>query len=281
VIAIVVAMTMHRPAPVPPAPVADKNSPVEPSPAAPPNPVPDKPADPVPSDPGNPNPITNPITNPGTPPNPTPQPDSGPSPDFSLPANPDRNGRGSPGPASPASINPPSGDYDSLMAQAKVAWSQRQYAQVQTLLRQGIKMDPNKPRAYSGLAELQLYIFNDLAGATQNAQAALARGGDAVFHVQHDHSSNTFTVACTGKLYVSQTGVRLVPDTGSHAFNARKAEIREMRKNRPFTIGLRQKPVDLHAFHIRLANGQNYNLAPSSRSSEGERELIFTLFGER
>lgn len=281
VIAIVVAMTMHRPAPVPPAPVADKNSPVEPSPAVP-NPVPDKPADPAPPDPSSPNPVTSPIPNPipspSTPAN--PKPDAGPSPNLPPPANPGRNARGGPGPASPASINPPSGDYDSLMAQAKVAWSQRQYAQVQTLFRQGIKMDPNKPRAYSGLAELQLYIFNDLTGATQNAQAALARGGDAVFHVQHDHSSNTFTVACTGKLYVSQTGVRFTPDTGSHAFSARKAEIREIRKNRPFTIGIRQKPVDLHAFHIRLANGQNYNLAPSSRSSEGERELIFTLLGE-
>jgi hypothetical protein len=42
-----------------------------------------------------------------------------------------------------------------------------------------------------------------------------------------------------------------------------------------------ERAVDLHPFHIKLANGQNYNLAPSSRETEAERDLILTLIGER
>jgi hypothetical protein len=272
-VAIVVAMLMHRP--VPPDLVINKDVPATPGPETPnpDKPNPDKPApdNPTPDKPSPDTPPPNPSLpeKPRVPENPPP---AQPGPDAPSP-NP-RSGPGGP------QANLPAGDYDSLMAQAKAAWSVRQYSQVQNLFRQGIRMDPNKPRAYSGLAELQLYVLGDLNGASQNGQAAVARGGEAVFHVRHDHSSDTFTVQCTGKLYVSTNGVRFVPDTGSHAFTAKMGELREVKKNRGVTIGFRQKAVDLHPFHIKLANGQNYNLAPSSRETEAERGLILTLIGE-
>ncbi len=294
-VAIVVAIAIHRPTPpgpIVPGPIINKDGPVTPGPDNPspekPNPdqpSPEKPGPDAPGpSPGNPTPDTpapykpapgrpapeSPPSNPGNPPIPNP----------SQPGNPQPNPRDPGGPPANPPVNPPAGDYDSLIAQAKAAWSVRQYSQVQNLLRQAIRLDPNKPRAYSGLGELQLYIFNDLNGASQNAQAAIAHGGEAVFHVRHDHSSDTFTVQCTGKLYVSQSGVRFVPDTGSHAFEARKGDLREVKRNRGVTIGFRQKAVDLHPFHIKLANGQNYNLAPSSREADAERNLILTLVGE-
>ena len=177
----------------------------------------------------------------------------------------------------------PAGDYESLINQAKQAWTARQFPQVQNLLNQAIRLDPNKPRAYSGLAELQLYVYNDFSNAAQNAQKAISRGGEAVFHLRHDHSGETFTIQCTGKLYISQAGIRFVPDTGSHSFNVRRGDIRDAKKNRMLSvhIGQRQNSVDIHPFHVRLANGENFNFAGESKSTEAERDLILSLLNER
>lgn len=176
------------------------------------------------------------------------------------------------------------GDYDSMMDQAKTAWNQHRYPQVQQILMQAVRMDPSKPRAYSGLAELQLYVLGDLRGATQNYQTAVSRGGDAVFHVLHDHSAGTFVKHCQGFLYVSRTGLRFAPSDSIHNFTAQQGEIREARPNRfiNLTFGRQGRPsVDPHAFHIKLANGQNYNFAPMSRFTEEERNLILSTLGAR
>jgi len=167
------------------------------------------------------------------------------------------------------------------MAQAKTAWNARQYSQVQTLLTKAVRLDPNKPRAYSGLAELELYYLNDPNSAAQHALAAISRGGEVPFHLRHDRSGDTFTSQGAGILYLSQKSIRFVPDSGSGGFTARRADVRESKRNKMIGLGIRQKPLDLHPFHIRLANGQNYNFAPTSKSGEAERDLILTLLGER
>ena len=189
-------------------------------------------------------------------------------------------------PTGPTGTTPPGpsggGDYDSMIEQAKTAWSQRRYQQVAQILMQAIRSDPTKPRAYSGLAELQLYILGDLGGAMQNYQQAVARGGDAVFHVLHDHSAETFVAHCQGFLYVSRKGVRFVPSDSNHGFTAVRADVREVRSNRKlnFSFGRQTRPsIDPHAFHIKLANGQNYNFAPMSRFTEEERNLILGMLG--
>jgi serine/threonine protein kinase len=170
--------------------------------------------------------------------------------------------------------------YDGLLNQAKAAWNQHDYQQAQTLLQQAIRLDPEKPRAYDGLAELQLYQLNDLAGAVKNYQAALAHGGEVTFHVAHDHSGETFATQCRGFLHISPRGVRYVPtDFPAHAFNVARADVREIRKNRMVGILGRRTSSDFHAFHIRLANGQNYNFAPQSRFTDSERDLILAFLG--
>jgi hypothetical protein len=177
---------------------------------------------------------------------------------------------------------PVGGDYDTLINQAKTAWSQKQFPQVQQSLMQAMRSDPTKPRAYSGLAELQLYILGNLSGAMQNYQATLARGGEAVFHVLHDHSAETFVKHCSGFLYVSAKGVRFTTTESGHGFTAQRSDVREARPNRKLNLnfGRQNRPsIDPHAFHIRLGNGQNYNFAPTSRFTEEERNLILNTLG--
>jgi hypothetical protein len=163
-----------------------------------------------------------------------------------------------------------------MIDQAKAAWSQRRYPQVQQILMQAVRNDPSKPRAYSGLAELQLYVLGDLNGAMQNYQGALSRGGDAVFHVIHDHSAETFVKHCTGFLYVSRTSVRFAPSDSIHTFTAQHSDVREARPNRRLNMnfGQARPAIDPHAFHIKLGNGLNYNFAPTSGFGEEERSLI-------
>jgi len=222
-----------------------------PGPANPPAPI------------GRPSPVAHPTPDNPSSPSPLPSPEPAPNPS------------GDPGVRG-------SGDYNSLIDQSKTAWANRQFPRVRMLLNQALTLDPNQPRAYSGLGELNLYVFDNVAIARRNDQAAIEHGGEAVFHVIHDHSGETFAVHVAGKLYVSATAVRYVPDSGPHAFNVKKSDVREVRKNRIMGVGIgRQKPADLHPFHIRLANGQNYNFAPTSTKPELERELILDLLGER
>jgi serine/threonine protein kinase len=174
------------------------------------------------------------------------------------------------------------GDYDGMMEQAKAAYNQHRYPQALQFLMQAVRIDPSKPRGYSGLGEVQLYALGDLNGAMQNDRTAIARGGEAVFHVLHDHSAETFVKHCTGFLYVSQRGVRFVAAEAMHSFNVGRTEIREARANRMinFNFGRQSRPaVDLHSFHIRLGTGQKYNFAPTSRFTEEERNFILNFVG--
>jgi serine/threonine protein kinase len=171
---------------------------------------------------------------------------------------------------------PPSGDYDSLMEQAKTSWDQRRYPQVMQILMQAIRLDPSRPRAYSGLGELQLYVLGDLGGAMQNYRTAYARNGEACFHVLHDHSAETFVKHCSGFLYVSRKGVRFVASDSNHGFNVSRGEIREARQN-TLRLSFRPQVIDMHSFHIKLATGQSYNFAPTSRFQQEERNLALGM----
>ncbi len=171
-------------------------------------------------------------------------------------------------------------DYNSLLQQAKDAWSSRNFAAVQQLLTRAIQADPNNPRAYSGLGELYLYIFNNPGLAMQNYQAAIARGGEAIFHVMHDHSADSFVTHCQGYLRISANAVRYqpVPQT-IHAFQVSKAQIREARNNRELALNFKRGRIQFHSFHIRLNDGQNFNFAGESRSDEAERQMIVAFIG--
>ena len=156
---------------------------------------------------------------------------------------------------------PPSGaeTYDGLVQAATKSSQQSNYAQAAQMLNRAVAMDPNNPRAYDKLGELDMYYLNQIGPALQNYQAAIARGGTATFHVAHDHSTGNFTTNCKGLLYVSKTQVRYQALDSVHAFTAPRAQIREFKKNR-FTVNLSQRAaVDLKAFHVKLEDGKNWN----------------------
>jgi len=69
-----------------------------------------------------------------------------------------------------------------------------------------------------------------------------------------------------------------VPASGPHGFSVAKDEIREVKKNK-MSGGFGFGRSDVRSFHIRLA-AQNYNLAGSSQSIDGERDLILSSIGE-
>lgn len=176
---------------------------------------------------------------------------------------------------------PPPGaeTYDGLVQAAIKASRQNGYAQAAQLLNRAVAMEPNNPKAYDKLGELDLYYLNQIGPALQNYQAAIAHGGTATFHVAHDHSTGNFTTSCKGWLYVSKTQVRYQAFDSIHHFMAPRSEIREFKKNR-FTVNLGNRAaVDLKAFHIKLADGKNYNFAPTSRFGEAERDLILGIGG--
>ncbi len=189
-----------------------------------------------------------------------------------------------PGPTGPTGPIGTPDEYTGLLNQAKAAWAQHQYPRVQQLLLQAVQLDPNKPRAYTGLGELNLYVYNNLQEAIQYDQMALAHGGEAVFHVLHDHAAGNFATHCSGFLHVNANGVWYEPvDSAIHAFKVPHAQIREAKKNHNINIGIgrQNRPsIDPHSFHIKLDNGQNYNFAPTSKFTEAERDMILKYMGE-
>jgi serine/threonine protein kinase len=303
-IAIGAGIVFLRPKPVPP--IATASLPVEaPQPVhtsekpQPDNPTPDRSspnpaadngtlADPKPTEPANsPAPIPRPSRAEPSPIAPSPistSPTTATPVDRPPPVNPS-----SPTPSVPGAVPNPSaeptahspGDYGSLIDQSKVAWDRGQFPLARMLLNQAINLDPNRPRAYTELAELNLYVLDNAPNAKRNAHLAIDHGGEAIFRVLHDHSGETFAVHGTGKLHISATELRYVPESDAHGFTAQKSELREVRRNHLMGVGIgRQKPTDLHPFHIRLGNGQNYNFAGTSKLGEPERALILELLGK-
>jgi serine/threonine protein kinase len=174
-----------------------------------------------------------------------------------------------------------SGNYDGLVQQAKQVAS-RNSNQALQLLSQAIQLDPNKPQAYDASAEIQLYQQRQLGPAMQNYKKALERGGEATFHVFHDHRGTNFTSNCKGFLRISRGKARFEAFDSVHKFAA--SRVFEAKKNR-FSLftGGGNRSVDMHSFHIRLENkdGPNYNLAPMSQFGEAERDLILDVLDKK
>jgi|GEM_PF-974545 len=73
------------------------------------------------------------------------------------------------------------------------------------------------------------------------------------YRVAHSHGGFNFDQKCTGTLTVGKTRIQFVPDSGSHAFDVPMEDVKEIKKNSGFW--------SVPSFHIRLKNGENYNLA--------------------
>jgi hypothetical protein len=228
-----------QPKPVPPKPVPPKPNPVPPTPQPVPNPVP---PDPVP-----PNPTPNPV-----PPNPTPNP---------VP----------PGPHV-------GGDYDSIMKQALELDKRKAYPQEMQLLAQAIQMNPNRWEAYDLAAQVYMYDYNQFAQGVQSFELSMAHGGNATFHVMHDHGSGNFVTHCEGWLYVSRKGVEYKSWNSTDGFRASRAEIQEAKANRTFgRVSVQNAGLERHAFHIKLNSGRNFNLKGIGQFAEGQRDMILKI----
>jgi serine/threonine protein kinase len=181
-----------------------------------------------------------------------------------------------PVPAAPVAAVPAAPGYDRMVASAEDMINNSQYAEAAAVLKQAIAANPNRPQAYNTLAKDELYFLHDPA-AFQHYTASLARGGSATFYVYHDHQNGEFMSYCSGWLTVSKGKVSFKADDTVHSFPA--APIKEAKKNRVFGRILSAQGKSLHAFHVRLLSGQNFNFGPSSGTPGPETDFILKSIG--
>jgi len=171
----------------------------------------------------------------------------------------------------------PSSDYMSLTTQAQQAMGQGNAQGSIQLLQQAIAMSPDTPRAYDMLGFSYLYLAGDPAQAEQAYRNSIRHGGGATFRLAHDHNG-TFANYCNAVLQISVDKVTLTSQ--AHVFTIAKGEIREVKNNRMpgFIPGIRNNLalVNAKSFHIKAGN-KTYNLAPTSRVKDQEREIIQRL----
>jgi serine/threonine protein kinase len=271
------------PAPVPPNPVPPNPEPIPPNPVPPnPEPVPPEPEPvpptpkPVPPTPKPVPPQPKPVPPKPVPPQPEPVPPQPvppqPVPPEPVPPNPVPP---VPGPV-PPNPNPVAGSYDAIMKQALDLDKRKVYPQEMQLLNQAIQVNPNRWEAYDLAAQVYLYDYNQFAQGIQYFELSLQHGGNATFHVMHDHSGGTFVTHSEGWLYVSQRGVEYKSWNSTDAFKAPRSEIQEARANRILArIGVQN--AGQHSFHIKLTGGRNYNFKGIGQFAEGQRDMILKI----
>jgi serine/threonine protein kinase len=212
-----------------------------------------------------------------------------PNPDNATPANPDdakpaaeaaeepAKDAGTATESGAAPVADPAASYDTLYSQGATYVTAGDTDNAVDVYLQAIKLVPKNPKAYAALGELYLYNVGNLPEALKYYHAAVARGGVVTFHVHHDRGGGNFTVATDGRLMLSNSSVAY--SGGSDSFKVSKGEVREARGNK--VVGLfTHGRVSVSAFHIRLASGKNYNLAPGSNFTEAEKDLILSIIGK-
>lgn len=111
-------------------------------------------------------------------------------------------------------------------------------------------------------------------GGTRNARGGTTLAGNAMqgtsYRVVHDHGLGMLAAFCIGTLYISQDEVSFqavrATDGRMDRFVIKKNDIREVKKNR---MPLGQKGNYFEGFHVRLANGVNYNFANIDQNGRG------------
>lgn len=105
-------------------------------------------------------------------------------------------------------------------------------------------------------------------GAAAIQQPAVPEGKQ--FRVVHQHGLNDLGLYCIGTLYISADSViyqaEQATDGRRDQFHIKKTEIKEAKKNR---IPINQNGVPFPAFHLRLANGLNFNFALLDDNNRG------------
>jgi serine/threonine protein kinase len=84
------------------------------------------------------------------------------------------------------------------------------------------------------------------------------------YRVAHSHGGFNFDQKCVGTLTVSTARMSFSPESGPHAFDVALGDVKEVKRNSGFW--------SIPSFHVRLKNGENYNLArftPENRVVSG------------
>jgi hypothetical protein len=176
----------------------------------------------------------------------------------------DGNSRGGP-------KQPPTANYDDLIARANAAMRASDFQTAIRLSQQGVDLDPNRPGAYEIAGIAQLYGLNDTNAAALAMRAAVQHGGSASFSVSHDHDG-AFQTYCQGSLYITNFGINYRSNDGAHVFLVSHSDVKEVGRNN--FVGAK-----FFSFHIKVSqNGksQNFNFAPG-RLTAAERDLILDL----
>jgi tetratricopeptide (TPR) repeat protein len=144
--------------------------------------------------------------------------------------------------------------YARTLDDAKAAIGRQRNAEANELLNQLIRIDPARSEAWSIKGALALNAEDNPAAAHEYYENALARGGNVVFRVAHDHGQDQ--APCFGSMSVSPAGVSYSSD-GGHRFNWPYAQIAEADLNKLYgmLIGM---------FHLRVQvdrRSLSYNFA--------------------
>jgi tetratricopeptide (TPR) repeat protein len=187
---------------------------------------------------------------------------------------------GSSGPTGPSqAATQPTGDYKGILQQATALDQKHSYQDELALLDKAIKLDPNRFEAYDLKAQIYLYNFQQWPEAKDNFEKSLAHGGNATFHVMHDHGAGNFTAKCSGWLYVTRNGVEYKASDGSqHKFNVKRGEITDVGNSKPFGSAGKGPTFDHHAFRMRI-NKVLWNLAPQGQFGDEQRSMILEIMG--
>ena len=166
---------------------------------------------------------------------------------------------------------PPTANYDDLIARATGAMQTSDFQTALRLSQQAVDLDPNRAGAYEIAGIAQLYGLKDLKAAAATMRAAVQHGGSASFSVSHDHDG-FFKTYCQGSLYITKFGVNYRSNDGAHAFLASHTDLKDIDSNS--FVG-----ANFFSFHIKVSqNGKakNFNFAPGSLTA-AERDLIVDL----
>jgi serine/threonine protein kinase len=173
----------------------------------------------------------------------------------------------------PAAIAPPPApkaaaapSYSDMLKQASAMLGNKQYAEAQALLNQAIAANPAGAQAYDAIAKIELYYLNQPAKAFEHYRGAIAKGGVATLRVFYGNGE--------GWLSISKGNAGFKADDGAHSFDS--AAVIEAKRNK---AGIVKIGKARHAFHVKLANGQNYNLEPGSQDPGDEVDFIVSIIG--
>lgn len=161
--------------------------------------------------------------------------------------------------------------YKAIIQQALELDKKHSYQEELALLDKATQAEPNGWEAYDLKGQVYLYNFLKWPEARQNFQLSLEHGGNATFHVAHDHGAGTFTSVCDGWLYVMPGSVEFRSWNSAHRFKVQRSGISDPGETKAFG-------TEHYALHLRI-NNQLWTFAPLGKFLNEQREMILEIIG--